>query len=73
MKETDPVDIWPIRNPNEKKFSRKDRSRTCFIQRRIDFWLISVALEYQVTSTNIKSGNNSEHSIIYFSLEIFKT
>ena len=73
MKETDLVDIWRIRNPNEKQFSRGDRSRTVFLQSRIDLWLISVALEYQVTSTKIKPGNNSDHSLIKLSFEILET
>ena len=73
MKETDLVDIWHIRNPNEKQLSRRDRSRTGFIQSRIDFWLISVALEYQVISTKIKPGNNSDHSIIKSTFEILET
>ena len=72
MKESDLVDIWHIRNPNEKQLSRRKKSRTGFIQSRIDFWLISVALEYQVTSTKIRPGNNSNHSIIKLSFKITK-
>ena len=56
-----------------RQFSRREQSRAGFVQSRIDFWLISVALEYQIGLSTLKPGNNSDHSIISITLELSNT
>ena len=40
------------------------------IQSRLDFWLISIQLEYIIKDVKIKVGNNSDHSLISLALQI---
>ena len=42
------TDIWRIRNENNPGFTRRQRTKLGFVQFRLDFWLISVQLEYHV-------------------------
>ena len=73
MEEVDIVDIWRLRHPDLLQYSRRENSRSGLVQSRIDFWLVSTALEYQVGLTTIKPGNNSDHSVISISLELLDT
>ena len=60
-------------NPQIRQSSRREMSKKGLVQSRIDFWLVSVALEYQITSTSIKPGNSSDHNIIKFGIELLET
>ena len=73
MEEVDIVDIWRLRHPDLLQYSRRENSKTGFVQSRIDFWLVSTALEYQIELTTIKPGNSSDHSIISINLELLDT
>ena len=73
MDEIDLIDIWRVRNPQLRQYTRRDMSKAGLVQSRIDFWLVSMSLEYQVTSSSIKPGNNSDHSIINLTLEFLET
>ena len=57
-------DVWRIRHPNLKRYSRRDRTRAGLVQSRLDFWLISTQLENKVTETDIHPGRRSDHSLI---------
>ena len=46
----DLVDIWRIGNPNTKKFTW--RQKTPFVQRRLNFWLVSDSLQDEIHSNN---------------------
>ena len=39
----DLIDIWRVRNPNERRFSWRQKNPV--IQRRLDFWLTSSSLQ----------------------------
>ena len=58
----DLIDIWRVRNPDIKRFTW--RQRKPFIQRRLDFWLISDACQDDVEDTYIIPSINSDHSAI---------
>ena len=73
MEQVDLIDIWRKRHPNLLHYSRREVSRSGLVQSRIDFWLVSAALEYQIDSANIKPGNNSDHSIISINVELLET
>ncbi len=45
----DLVDIWRIRNPESERFTW--RQRDPFIQRRLDYWLISAGMLAKLTET----------------------
>ena len=64
------VDIWRIRHPNVKRFTRRERSVKGLVQSRLDFWLISQHLENAVKKTDIIPGRRSDHSLVRLELEL---
>ena len=58
----DLVDMWRIRNPETKRFTR--RQRNPLIQRRLDYWLISDVCQEDIVKPDIISSINSDHSAI---------
>ena len=70
MEEIDITDIWRKRHPDLLQYSRRENSKSGLVQSRIDFWLVSTSVEYQIESNAIKPGNNSDHSIISITLEL---
>ena len=67
------LDIWRVRNPNIYKFTRIERSRNGIVQSRLDYFLISMCLSYQIQNSAISPGNSSDHSIITISLKNTRT
>ena len=67
------VDIWRIRNPNTKTFTRRENSKSGLIQSRLDYFLISNSLSYLITNTEIKPGLMSDHSLVGLVLEMSGT
>ena len=61
----DLVDIWRIRNPTDMRFTWRQKSP--IIQRRLDFWLISDALQEDVEAADIIPSPKSDHSAITLS------
>ena len=59
----DLVDIWCIRNPDSKRFTW--RQRNPFIQRRLDYWLISDVCQDDIEKSDIIPSINSDHSAIF--------
>ena len=59
----DLVDIWRIRNPDTKRFTW--RQKKPFIQRRLDYWLISDVCQDNIEKSDIISSINSDHSAIF--------
>ena len=66
----DLVDFWRIRNPDLKKFTWSQKSP--FIQRRLDYWLISDYLQDDVNNTFIKPAIKTDHSAIILQLNGIK-
>ena len=64
------LDIWRVRNQNMFKYTRIERSRNGIVQSRLDYFLISMCISYQIHNTSISPGNSSDHSIITISLNI---
>ena len=58
----DLTDIWRVRNPDERRFSWRQKNPV--IQRRLDFWLISSSLQEDVESVDIIPAIKSDHSAI---------
>ena len=66
-------EIWRIRNPDKIQFSWRNSGPKGLVQSRLDFWLISNFLEYDVTKCCIQPGLLSDHSILKLSLNLTKT
>ena len=58
----DLIDIWRARNPDEKRFSWRQKNPV--IQRRLDFWLISSSIQEDVESVDIIPAIKLDHSTI---------
>ena len=58
----DLVDIWRVRNPVCKRFSW--RQKNPFLQRRLDYWLLSDSYQEEVEGADIIPSLNSDHSAI---------
>ena len=58
----DLVDIWRVRNPQIKRFTWRQKSP--FIQRRLDYWLISDCCQEDIEKSDIVPFLNSDHSAI---------
>ena len=69
----DLVDIWRIRHPNEQTFTQREKTKSGLVQSRLDFFLIVKSISYQVKSTDIKPGYESDHSIITLKIELLNT
>ena len=69
FKETyDLCDIWRVRNTKSKRFTFTQKHSSGFIQRRLDYILISNNLQEFVTMTDILTPISTDHSSILFSL-----
>ena len=58
----DLIDIWRVRNPDERRFSWWQKNPV--IQRRLDFWLTSSSLQEDVENVDIIPAIKSDHSAI---------
>ena len=58
----DLTDIWKVRNPDERRFSWRQKNPV--IHRRLDFWLLSSSLQEDVESVEIVPAIKSDHSAI---------
>ena len=58
----DLVDIWRIRNPEKRNFTW--RQNKPFIQRHLDYWLISDCLQDFIEEADIIPSIKSDHSAI---------
>ena len=67
------VDVWRLRHPTLRRFTRRERSVGGFVQSRLDFWLISKHLEYNILKTDISPGRRSDHSVVSLNLELLDT
>ena len=48
--------LWRLRHKNKPGFRRRQRTKLGLVQARLDFWLISVQLEYQVKCVRVAPG-----------------
>ena len=66
-------EIWRIRNQGKVQFTWGNSGPKGLVQSRLDFWLISIFLEYDVTKCCIQPGLLSDHSILKLSLNLIET
>jgi exonuclease III len=64
-------DIWRILNPTAHRYTwRQGKTKKTLRRSRLDFWIISTNLIYNVDKCSIEPGYGSDHSLI--SLSLFK-
>ena len=70
MEDMNLIDIWRTRNPNDLKFTRRERSQGGLVQARLDFWLVSEQTYFQIKKYDIKPGMKSDHSLVRLTLDL---
>ena len=63
-------DIWRIRNHNVRRFTFRQNHVSGFIERRLDFFLISNVLQESIIKTDVLASFCTDHSPILFSLQL---
>ena len=64
------IDIWRIVNPNSKRYTWRGMTKIGHVHSRLDFWLTSMHMIYDLKTTDIKPSIKSDHSIISSSFEL---
>ena len=64
------VDIWRLRNPTRKRYTRRERTKYGFSQSRLDYFIISCHLEYFLKNTDILPSIKSDHSLLCMNLSL---
>ena len=73
MEEFGLKDIWRQRNPEDLKFTRREHTKAGIVQSRLDYFLVSGIVTYNILDTSIKPGCKSDHSIIRICLNVVKS
>ena len=66
-------DVWRVLNPDLKRFTRRANTKKGIVQSRLDYWLSSVHMIYNLHNTDIKPSIKSDHSILTLSFNIQNT
>ena len=64
------IDIWRIRNPDKTRYTWRGQTRNGIVSTRLDYWLISVHMIYDLVETDIHPSIKTDHSMISLSFEI---
>ena len=64
------IDVWRYLNPELRRFTRREMTKAGLVQSRLDYFLISIHLLYDFSRQDIAPGIKSDHSLVYFQLEI---
>lgn len=67
------TDIWRSRHPNLKRFTRRERTVGGYVQSRLDYWLVSLHLQYRIGKVVITPGRRSDHSLVSLEWELQNT
>ena len=65
------IDIWRVQHPNTNKYTWHSNTKPVIFS-RLDYFLISNNLVNFVNKTDIKSGYNTDHSIITLNVDFVK-
>ena len=61
-------DIWQVRNPKKKRYTFRQQHVTSFIQRRLNYFLVSNNLQESINKMDILTTLSADHSPIFFTL-----
>ena len=64
------IDIWRVIHPNEKRFTWRGHTKKGFVSSRIDYWLISSHLIYDMVKTEIYPSIKTDHSLVQISFAL---
>ena len=70
MDEIDLVDSWRLFNQDSLRYTRREMTRNGLVQSRLDYWLVSTHLLYNLSNQDIKPGLRSDHSIVNITFDI---
>ena len=62
----DLIDIWRLRHPSTKHCSRREKTRFCIKQTRINFFVISCHMEYETHIVDMLPRIKSDHSLLRY-------
>jgi exonuclease III len=66
------IDIWRVLNPEVRRYTwRQGSSASRLKQSRLDYWLVSVHMVYDLNTVDIKASTGSDHSLI--DINFYKT
>ena len=66
MDQNNLLDIWRLRHPDIKRYTW--RRHKPLVQSRLDYWLVSADMSYNVSSCDIKPSIKTDHSLISLNL-----
>ena len=64
------IDIWRTLNPDLQRYTRRQNSKSGLVQSRLDYWLISTYLMYDIDNSKIFPGLQSDHSVVSLTLNL---
>ena len=67
------VDIWRVSNPEAKRFTWRGMTRGGRVFSKLDYWLTSSHLIYDLVETSIDPSIKTDHSIISVTFELNNT
>jgi exonuclease III len=68
------TDIWRTLNPESKRYTwRQGKTTATLKQSRLDYWLISTHMIYELSNVDISPGFRSDHSLIELSFKAANT
>ena len=67
------IDIWRISNPDTRRYTWRGLTRQGRVFSRLDFWLISAHMIYDLIKTDISPSIKTDHSIITLTFELNNT
>ena len=66
-------DVWRAVNPEEKNFTRRAMTKSNMVSSRLDFWLMSMHMIFNLKKVSIEPGYKSDHSLISVSFNAQNT
>ena len=67
------IDIWRVLNPTTKRYTWRGKTKTGHTASRIDYWLTSNNLIYDIHKTDILPSIKSDHSLLLLTLVVHET
>ena len=58
------IDVWPTLHPDSTRCTHRQMSQAGLVQTRIDFWLISTFMLFDIDECEIHCGLKSDHSLV---------
>ena len=58
------IDVWRTLHPDSTRCTHRQMSRAGLVQTRIDFWLISTFMLFDIDECEIHCGLKSDHSLV---------